>query len=96
MAFSRVVVLIVLSGCDTLETGVDFFTDHGDVYECQATATDVLELCTQLSEAELERATSWTCEPTSRLWPRVFGCVYRCGAGVPPGCNARSGCFCPE
>lgn len=93
-AVHRLLLAILLVGCDTLDTGVAWVTDHGEVYECQATATDVLELCTQLSERALERDTGWSCEPTSRLWPRVTGCVYNCSPHA--GCNAHAGCYCPD
>jgi hypothetical protein len=75
---------------------VTTYIDHkGDVYECQATAADVLELCTELSLAELEIATGWACWPTSRLWPAFAGCAFSCDLDHR-GCNARTGCFCPE
>lgn len=73
---------------------IDYVTHHGDVYECRATAADVLELCTQLEHAELEDATGWDCWPTRRLWPALTGCIYGCEPHA--GCNARTGCFCPE
>jgi len=94
----RVLVIVALVGScgieQTFESGIDWVTEHGSVYECQATATDVLELCTDLDLEGLERATKWDCWPTTRLWPRVTGCIYSCEPHQ--GCNAHHGCFCPE
>lgn len=87
----RAVLALVFVGC----VAVDYVSDHGRVYECQATATTVLELCTQLQEDELEEATRWTCWPTTRLWPHAVGCIYSCEP-YHRGCNATAGCFCPE
>jgi len=88
----RALLALALGSC---EVATGFVEHHGDVYECQATASDVLELCTDLDHEELEHQTGWDCWPTTRLWPHVVGCVYRCGVDAP-GYNAHAGCFCPE
>jgi hypothetical protein len=91
LAVPLAALAIVLVGC----VAADYVTEHGRVYECQATATTVLELCTQLSEDQLEQSTRWTCWPTTRMWPRAVGCTYSCDEDHI-GCNATAGCFCPE
>jgi len=87
--------VLAISGCSLADTAAAYVADHGSVFECRATANDVLELCTDLDESDLEAATGWDCWPTTRWWPRMFGCVYRCGIDAS-GCNAHHGCFCPE
>ena len=78
--------------CDVYGTFTEGTT--GTVYECRATAVDVLELCTDLSKEELERDTGWTCWGTTRLWPKLTGCIYGCYPHQ--GCNAHHGCYCPQ
>lgn len=90
MMYSAVICLF-MSGC----IATDYVTSYGRVYECQATAVDVLELCTDLDQEDLEGGTGWSCWPTRRLWPALFGCIYSCEPGHV-GCNATTGCFCPE
>ena len=85
--------LALVAACDKADTFAAWAAGSGEVYYCDVPDFADVELCTELSELELEARLppATDCYPTPRAWPRIVGCVYRCTGQA--GCNATSGCY---
>ena len=103
----RALIPLLLAGCTTVVDAVVEPEDLADtaeayckanphlpcghVYECGDAEVCVLGPWREVPD--VEAALGATCEKTER---HVGLCWYCCGEGCTAGCNAISGCFCPE
>lgn len=69
----------------------------GRVYTCATPADNELgqvEICVpQFLDVSAAEATYGACEPTAR---HIGLCWWCCGEGCTAGCNALTGCWCPQ